>query len=109
MGIKHQVEDRAREAWDRITGDGSAGAPEPADGTADTFELCINADQPGGGTVYQTIEEAKAAGYAVIAPVKADGAPRPLDGDAYFTVHRIDASGRGSALAFNSNQAEATA
>ena len=50
MGIKHQVEDRAREAWDRITGDGSAGAPEPADGTADTFELCINADQPGGGT-----------------------------------------------------------
>ena len=101
MSLKDEVESKTKEAWGKLTGHGGAHEPEVADTSLDTFELCINEDQPGAGTVYPTIEEAKAAGYEAIGPARTDGT------DAFFTVHRIDAEGRGSALAFNSNQAGA--
>jgi hypothetical protein len=99
MSLKDEVESKAKGAWSKVTGHDGAREPELADTSMDTFELCINEDEPGGGTAYATIQEAKAAGYAAIGTAGADGA--------FFTVHRVDAEGRGSALAFNSNQAGA--
>ena len=101
MSLKDEVESKAKEAWGKVTRHGAAEEPALADTSLDTFELCINEDDPGDGTIYATIEEAKAAGYAAIEPARAGG------GDAFFTVHRIDAEGLGSALVFNSNQAVA--
>ena len=109
MGLNDQVEEKAREAWGKISGheDGASSIAAPAHTELDTFELCINEDEPGHGTIFPTIEEAKAAGYAAIRPTGLDGASGDGDPEAFFTVHRVDAQGRGSALAFNSNQADA--
>jgi hypothetical protein len=101
MSLKDEVESKAQQAWNKVM-HRDAHEPELADTSLDTFELCINEDRPGDGTVYPTIEEAKAAGYAAIELSRGSG-------EAFFTVHRIDAEGRGSALAFNSNQAGAKA
>jgi hypothetical protein len=69
-----------------------------------TYELCINADIPGDGVLYETLERAMIAGEAAITPVEREDVPMVIDPYEFFTVHEGD--GAGTALKYDSRWSE---
>jgi hypothetical protein len=71
------------------------------------YELCVNADTPGGGVRFETLEAAKLAGWREVGPAEADVASASLDD--FFTVHEASAGDTAPVLVFDSRADDAGA
>ena len=72
------------------------------------YELCIGTDAAGGGELFDSLADAKAAGWERIGPVDAHEA-RALPLEAFFTDHEVRAEGTAPTLLFDTRNEYAAA